>query len=152
MGADKSKGSVNSGEMATPASYDTSEMFSASLPQKHEVKQAQTGSQWALGRNQVRYGKAELPGAFEQVERLSTVLRHAKPVDADKVHRQVDAALARLLQIEDDGILTRLIGQQIRVVAGVLLAHAPHAAGIHGVMRQGALFEQIFEFFTVKGV
>lgn len=53
MEADKKKGYVNSGEKATPVSYDTSGTPSASLPQKDGVKQAQTGSQWALGENQI---------------------------------------------------------------------------------------------------
>ena len=60
MEADQKKGCVNSGERVTPVSYDTSGTSSASLPQKDGVKQAQTGSQWALGEKQVRYRKAEL--------------------------------------------------------------------------------------------
>jgi hypothetical protein len=66
METDRSSGNVHSGERVTPVSYDTSGTSSASLPQNDGVKQAQTGSQWALGEKQVRYKKAELPGPFGQ--------------------------------------------------------------------------------------
>lgn len=57
---------MHSGERVTPVTYDTSGMPSASPPQKAGVKQAQTGSQRALGEDQVQYGKTELPSPFDQ--------------------------------------------------------------------------------------
>ena len=64
----------------------------------------------------------QVSGTFEQVECLAAVLRHTEPVDPHQVHRQVDAALAGPLQIENDRVLTGLIGDEVGVVAGMLLA------------------------------
>ena len=53
--------------------------------------------------------------AFEKIERLAGLLRDAQTVYADKVHGGVDAALARALQVEDDGVLPRVIDQLARL-------------------------------------
>jgi hypothetical protein len=45
-------------------------------------------------------------------------------MNPNQVHRRVDAALARALQVQDDRVLTRLMGQQIRIIAGMFLAGA----------------------------
>jgi len=44
------------------------------------------------------------------------------------MHRGVDAALARTLQVEQDRILTRLIRGEVPIVTRMLFAHATDGA------------------------
>jgi hypothetical protein len=45
-------------------------------------------------------------------------------MNPNQVHRRVDAALARALQVQDDRVLARLMGQQIGIIAAMFLAGA----------------------------
>jgi hypothetical protein len=60
-------------------------------------------------------------GTFQKRECLTRLLRDAEAVHPDHMHGRVDAAFARALQIQDDGILASLIRHEIPIISAVFV-------------------------------